>query len=65
MTNANNSTCYIECFDDGIDEGLDGEWFSYAPPTWYLSCGHVTYGSEMPRHCPECGKEIIEHDYDD
>ncbi len=28
--NANDTTCEVECFDDGVDEGLDGEWFSYS-----------------------------------
>ena len=53
-----DKTCEIECFDDGVDEGMDGEWFSYAPPTWYLSCGHEAYGSECPRFCPECGARV-------
>jgi hypothetical protein len=53
-------TCEVEGFDDGIDEGMDGEWYSYAPPTWYLGCGHEAYGSERPCFCPSCGKRIVE-----
>ena len=60
MTSATDNTCHVECFDDGIDEGRDGEWYSYGPPTWYLSCGHEAYGSEEPRHCPECGARVEE-----
>ncbi|MBQ9000499.1 MAG: hypothetical protein IJ087_01445 [Eggerthellaceae bacterium] len=50
--------CEVECFDDGVDEGMDGEWISYAPPTWYLSCGHTAEGSECPPLCPTCGKAV-------
>ena len=53
-------TCEVEGFDDGMDEGLDGEWFAYAPPTWHLSCGHEVYGSERPRYCSVCGKRVVE-----
>lgn len=55
-------TCHVECFDDGVDEGMDGEWFSYAPPTWYLSCGHTCEGGEKPAFCPTCGKEVVDDD---
>lgn len=47
----------IECFDDGWDEGLDGEWFRYAPPEYYLSCGHSAFEVE-PKFCPECGRQV-------
>ena len=50
--------CEVECFDDGVDEGMDGEWFSYAPPTWYLSCGHEVRGIERPNYCVVCGKWV-------
>ena len=53
-------TCEVEGFDDGMDEGMDGEWFAYAPPTWYLSCGHEVYGSERPRYCSVCGRKVVE-----
>lgn len=53
-----SGTCEVECFDDGTDEGMDGELFSYAPPTWYLSCGHTAQGTEMPNFCPNCGARI-------
>lgn len=53
-------TCKVEGFDDGMDEGLDGEWFAYAPPTWHLSCGHEVYGSERPRYCSTCGRRVVE-----
>ena len=50
--------CEVECFDDGVDEGTDGEWFSYATPTWYLSCGHEVKGTERPNYCVVCGKWV-------
>lgn len=50
-------TCHVECFDDGIDEGLDGEPV-FTSPTWYLSCGHTTQDSERPNFCPVCGKVV-------
>ena len=53
-------TCEVEGFDDGADEALDGEWISYAPPTWYLSCGHTVEGSERPRYCSTCGARVKE-----
>lgn len=54
-----DGTCHAEGFDDGVDEGLDGEWYSYSPPTWYLSCGHEVHESECPRFCPVCGREVV------
>lgn len=51
-------TCHVEAYDDGIDEGHDGEWFCYAPPTWYLSCGHRAEGAERPNFCPSCGARV-------
>ena len=58
-------TCEVEGYDDGIDEGMDGDWYSYAPPTWYLSCGHRCESSERPRYCPVCGRRIVELTEDD
>ena len=55
-----DGTCEVEGYDDGVDEGMDGEWYSYVPPTWYLSCGHRCEGSERPRYCPVCGKRVVE-----
>ena len=55
-------TCEVEVYDDGIDEGMDGDWYSYAPPTWYLSCWHRCEGSERPRYCPRCGRRVVEVD---
>ena len=52
--------CHVECFDDGVDEGLDGEWYSYAPPKWYLSCGHEVEGSERPKFCSTCGRKVVD-----
>ena len=53
-------TCEVECYDDGVDEALDGEWHSYAPPTWYLSCGHTVEGADRPRYCSTCGARVKE-----
>lgn len=50
--------CHVESFDDGVDEGMDGEWYSYQPPTWYLSCGHEVQGAERPCFCPACGWRV-------
>ena len=55
-------TCEVDGYDDGVDEGMDGDWYSYAPPTWYLSCGHRCEGSERPSFCPVCGKRVVEVD---
>ena len=55
-------TCEVDGYDDGIDEGMDGDWYSYAPPTWCLSCWHRCEGSERPRYCPVCGKRVVEED---
>ena len=52
-------TCEVECFDDGMDEGMDGHWFAYTPPTWYLSCGHEVNG-RRPSYCPVCGRKVKE-----
>ena len=52
-------TCSVELFDDGYSEGLDGEWYSYGPPTWELSCGHTCEGRERPCFCPVCGAEVV------
>lgn len=52
------SECHVESFDDGVDEGMDGEWYSYQPPTWYLSCGHEAQGAERPCFCPVCGRRV-------
>ena len=53
-------TCEVEYYDDGVDEGMDGEWYAYAPPTWFLSCGHEVYGSTRPRYCSMCGRRVVE-----
>lgn len=53
-------TCHVECYDDGVDEALDGEWCSYAPPTWYLSCEHEACGVDCPSFCPVCGRQIVD-----
>lgn len=57
-----STTCHVECFDNGVDEGVDGKWFSYAPPTWYLSCGHTVEGNEAPSYCATCGKKVVDDD---
>ena len=51
-------TCTVECFDDGIDEALDGSPI-YTTPTWYLSCGHTCVGAERPSFCPDCGRRCV------
>lgn len=56
--------CHAEAFDDGVDEAMDGEWASYAPPTWFLSCGHEVHGFERPRFCAVCGREVVDDDQD-
>lgn len=55
-------TCHVECFDDGVDEALDGSML-YRTPRWFLSCGHEVEGSERPKFCPECGKMVVD-DYE-
>jgi hypothetical protein len=55
-------TCEVVGFDDGIDEGADGEWYAYSDGTWYLSCGHEASGSERPNYCPECGARVLGED---
>lgn len=54
-----SGTCHVECFDDGIDEALDGSPI-YTTPTWYLSCGHTCEGAERPSFCPNCGRKVVE-----
>lgn len=53
-------TCHIECYDDGVDEGLDGEWYSYDRPKYDLSCGHSCYETEPPKYCPNCGAKVVD-----
>ena len=50
--------CEIESFDNGLDEDCDGSLYSYAPPTYYLSCGHEAY-EYRPSYCPDCGAKVI------
>lgn len=50
--------CEIESFDNGLDEDYDGSLYSYAPPTYYLSCGHEAYQCK-PNYCPDCGAKVI------
>ena len=52
-------TCEVIGFDDGYDEGLDGEWFAIAPATWFLSCDHEAHG-RRPSYCPVCGRKVKE-----
>lgn len=52
-------TCEVIGFDDGYDEGLDGEWFALAPATWFLSCDHEAHG-RRPSYCPVCGRKVVE-----
>ena len=49
--------CKIEAFDNGLDEDYDGSLYSYAPPTYYLSCGHEAY-QYKPNYCPDCGAKV-------
>ena len=49
--------CKIESFDNGLDEDYDGSLYSYAPPTYYLSCGHEAYYLK-PNYCPDCGAKV-------
>lgn len=50
--------CELLGYDDGVDEAVDGEWVQYAPPRWFLSCGHDVEGSEKPNYCPSCGRKV-------
>ena len=50
--------CKIEAFDNGLDEDYDGSLHSYAPPTYYLSCGHEAYYLK-PNYCPDCGAKVV------
>ena len=52
-------TCEVIGFDNGYDEGLDGEWFALAPATWFLSCDHEAHG-QRPSYCPVCGRKVKE-----
>ena len=52
-------TCEVESFDNGLDEDYDGSLYSYAPPTYCLSCGHEAYECR-PSYCPVCGAKVIE-----
>ena len=52
-------TCEIECFDNGMDEAMDGDWVSYGPPTWHLSCSHKVHGFERPCYCAVCGRKVV------
>ena len=52
-------TCEILSFDNGLDEDYDGSIYSYAPPTYYLSCKHEAYYLK-PNYCPDCGAKVIE-----
>lgn len=52
-------TCQIIGFDDGVDEGIDGEWHQYAEPQYDLSCGHSSQGTEAPNYCPNCGRKVV------
>lgn len=52
-------TCSIIGFDDGVDEGIDGEWHQYSEPQYDLSCGHSSEGTEPPNYCPVCGARVV------
>lgn len=53
-------TCEILGYDDGYDEGLDGEMYQYADPRYFLSCEHEAYGSVVPNYCPVCGRKVVD-----
>lgn len=53
-------TCEILGYDDGYDEGLDGEMYQYADPRYFLSCEHEAYGSAAPNYCPVCGRKVVD-----
>lgn len=50
---------YVEGYDNGEDEGIDGEWF-YTGARWYLSCKHECEGTERPNYCPVCGRKVVD-----
>lgn len=49
---------YIEGYDDGVEEGINGEWY-YTGARWYLSCKHECEGTERPNYCPVCGRKVV------
>lgn len=53
-------TCEILGYDDGYDEGVDGEMYQYVDPRYFLSCEHEAYGSVVPKYCPECGRKVVD-----
>lgn len=53
-------TCEILGYDDGYDEGLDGEMYQYDDPKYFLSCEHEAYGSVAPNYCPVCGRKVVD-----
>ena len=53
-------TCEILGYDDGYDEGVDGEMYQYADPRYFLSCEHEAYGSVAPNYCPVCGRKVVD-----
>ena len=53
-------TCEILGYDDGYDEGVDGEMYQYVDPRYFLSCEHEAYGSVAPKYCPECGRKVVD-----
>ena len=53
-------TCEILGYDDGYDEGVDGEMYQYADPRYFLSCEHEAYGSVVPNYCPVCGRKVVD-----
>lgn len=52
--------CEILGYDDGYDEGVDGEMYQYADPRYFLSCEHEAYGSITPNYCPVCGRKVVD-----
>jgi rubrerythrin len=50
--------CHVECFDDGVDEALDGSVI-YLGARWFLSCDHEVEGRERPNYCPICGRMVV------
>lgn len=53
-------TCEILGYDDGYDEGVDGEMYQYVDPRYFLSCEHESYGSVVPNYCPVCGRKVVD-----